>query len=183
MESPCALWGILISFEGLQVFRSEEIQTERLKRGHSALTPERRILQQASLYLEKYCCHLPFVKRAKVFFHLIVLNLRSITEGSQGRNSRQELIQKPWRHAAYCLAPRLRPCFPSYAAQTYLPRNGGTHSGLVPPPSMNTQEHDPQTGLMKAILQLRVPLPKCAKLTANISHHTHISPWNYGLCL
>jgi hypothetical protein len=58
-----------------------------------------------------------------------------ITKGSQERYShragtwRQELRQKPWRNAAYCLAsPGLLNVF-SYRTQGHQPKDGTTHNG------------------------------------------------------
>ena len=63
-----------------------------------------------------------------------------ITKGSQDWNShragtwRQELLQRPWRGAAYWLAlPDLLSLL-SYRIQDYQPRDGPTHNGLSPPP-------------------------------------------------
>ena len=62
-----------------------------------------------------------------------------ITEGSQNRNScrartwRQELMLRPWRGAAYWLAPHSLFSLLSYRTQDHLPIGGTTHIGLGPP--------------------------------------------------
>jgi hypothetical protein len=56
--------------------------------------------------------------------------LRFTTEGSQDRNSnragtwRQELMQRPWRDAAYWLASHGLLSLLSYRTQGHQPRNG-----------------------------------------------------------
>jgi hypothetical protein len=63
-----------------------------------------------------------------------------ITKGSQDRNShragtwRQELMQRPWRGAAYWLASPGLLHLISYRIQDYQPRDGTTYNGLGPPP-------------------------------------------------
>jgi hypothetical protein len=58
----------------------------------------------------------------------------SITEGSKDRNSnragswRQELMQRPWRGAAYFLAPYVLLILLSNRTQDHLPRDVTTHS-------------------------------------------------------
>ena len=57
------------------------------------------------------------------------------TRGSQDRNShragtwRPELMQSPWRGAAYWLAPHGLLSLLSYRTQDYQPSNGATHNG------------------------------------------------------
>lgn len=66
-----------------------------------------------------------------------------IIEGSQDMNSkkagtwRREMIQEPWRGAAYCLAPRGLLRLLSYGLQNHLPRGSTTHNDLGPPPIVN----------------------------------------------
>ena len=61
-----------------------------------------------------------------------------ITEGSQDRNSnkagtwRQELMERPWRNAAYWLAPHGLLSLLSYSTQDHQPRSGTAHSALYP---------------------------------------------------
>jgi hypothetical protein len=59
--------------------------------------------------------------------------------GSQVRNSnragtwRQELMQRPWRGAAYWLAPHGLLSLLCYRTQDHQPRDTTTHIGLGPP--------------------------------------------------
>jgi hypothetical protein len=59
-----------------------------------------------------------------------------ITEGSQSRNSsktgtwRQKLMQRPWRDAAYWLAPHGFLNLLSYNTQEYQLKDGITHNEL-----------------------------------------------------
>ena len=63
-----------------------------------------------------------------------------ITKGIQDKNSnragiwRQELMQRPWRGAAYWLASPALLSLLSYTTQDYQPSDGITHNGLGPPP-------------------------------------------------
>ena len=50
---------------------------------------------------------------------------------------RQELMQKPWRGAAYWLALHGLLSLLSYRTQDHQPRDGPTHNGLGPPPVTN----------------------------------------------
>jgi hypothetical protein len=65
-----------------------------------------------------------------------------IIKGSQVRNSirpgtwRQELMRRPWRCAAYWLAPHGLLSLLSFRCQDHQPRNGTTHNGPVPPTSI-----------------------------------------------
>jgi hypothetical protein len=57
-----------------------------------------------------------------------------IIEGSQDRNSnRTELMQRPWRDAAYWLAPHGLPNLLFYRTQDHQPRVGTNHYELGPP--------------------------------------------------
>ena len=49
---------------------------------------------------------------------------------------RQELMQRPWRCAAYWLAPHGLLSLLSFRCQDHQPRNGTTHNGPVPPTSI-----------------------------------------------
>jgi hypothetical protein len=60
--------------------------------------------------------------------------------GIQGRNSRQELKQRPWRDTAYSLAPHGLLILLSYIIQDHLPRDGPTHDGLYSPILVINQE-------------------------------------------
>jgi hypothetical protein len=63
-----------------------------------------------------------------------------IMEESQDRSSsregtcRQELMQRPWRDATYCLAPHGLLSLLSYRTQNYQPRVGPTHNRIGPYP-------------------------------------------------
>jgi hypothetical protein len=63
-------------------------------------------------------------------------------EGSLDRNSsqagtwRQELMQMPWRDAAYWLAPHGLLRLLSYRTQDHQAKDGTAHNGLGPPPSI-----------------------------------------------
>ena len=72
--------------------------------------------------------------------HLAYIStLLFIIEGSQDRNSnragtwRQEETWKPWRGAAYWLAPCGLLSLLSYRTQDHKPRDGTTHNELGPP--------------------------------------------------
>ena len=84
--------------------------------------------------------------------------LRFIIEGSQDGNSnragswRQELMQRPWRSAAYWFASHGLLSLLSY-------RIGTTYHGLGPPPSFSlitNLENALQLGLMERFPQLRL---------------------------
>lgn len=100
---------------------------------------------------------------------------QSITNGTQGRNSRQEVKKKPI-DKCYLLA-----CVFWFAQLPFL------HS--LGPPVQNCTAHSVlglsvinhhssiiiKTNLMETILQLSFPLPKCVKCTTKISHHTQLN--------
>lgn len=102
-------------------------------------------------------------------------------ERSQDRNSRLEPEAEVQRTAAHWLLSGSRPG----PSQTLRPRVGTSHSGVDPPPSISKVEKCPQicpqASLMKAVLQLRLPLLRCIKLTARLSHHTTQSSLPYPL--
>lgn len=89
-----------------------------------------------------------------------------VTEGSQDRNSRQE--RGVGTMEEHCLLPRSL-----VHIQLHFLYNLGppdlTHSGLSPPMRTSSPGNPPQARLMEAILQLKVPLPRCVNLTTKIS--------------
>ena len=62
-----------------------------------------------------------------------ILQLTVYHEANQGRNWRQELIQRPWRSAAYWLAPYGLLSLLSYTTQDHLLRDVTTYNGLALP--------------------------------------------------
>lgn len=71
--------------------------------------------------------------------------LQTMTEGSQGRTSRQNLKQRPWKSTACwlvlcCLLSQLLSTTPM---ATCLPRDSPSHSGLGLPTSFTNQENAP----------------------------------------
>jgi hypothetical protein len=86
-----------------------------------------------------------------------------ITKGSQGWNLsrpgtwRQELMQRPWRDTAYWLSHHSLLSLLSYRIQGHLPRNGTTHIGQDPPPSITNYENSPQPYLMGGICPIEAP--------------------------
>ena len=98
--------------------------------------------------------------RRKGLFNLH-LTLLFITKGSQDRNShkagtwRQEWMQKPWRNAAYWLAPHGLFSLLPYRTQDCWPRDDTIHNGLGPPLLITNGENALQLGLMEAFLQGR----------------------------
>ena len=55
-------------------------------------------------------------------------------KSSKPRTWRQELVQRPWKGAAYWLTPRGLLSLLSYRTQDHQPRDGTTHNGLDLPP-------------------------------------------------
>ena len=86
-----------------------------------------------------------------------------ITEGSQDRHSnrvgswRQERMQRPWRGAAYWLAPHGLLSPPSYRIQDHLARECTTHHELGLLPLITNWENALQPHLMVVFSQLRLP--------------------------
>lgn len=80
---------------------------------------------------------------------------------------KQEVKQSAWRNAAFWLASVFRRSYPSYTAQTDLPRDGTTHSSLGFPTSKSAiKTIDTSTGrLLEAVLQLIAPFSSIIKLT------------------
>ena len=73
---------------------------------------------------------------------IMFYRLESIMEGSQGKSSKRELKQRPWRNTAYWLVIHGLLSLLSYRTQHCLPRQGWhTHSGLGLPTSIITQEN------------------------------------------
>jgi hypothetical protein len=69
--------------------------------------------------------------------HITVHLLReSGQELKQVRSWRKELMQTPWKDAAYSLVPCSLPSLLSCRTQDHQPRDGTAHSGLGPPPSI-----------------------------------------------
>ena len=63
---------------------------------------------------------------------------------SLDRNSRQELKRRPWRSAAYWLAPRALLCLLYYTVQVHLLSDGNAHNGLgLPPFTIKKMPHKP----------------------------------------
>ena len=60
--------------------------------------------------------------------------------------------------AAYWLAPHGLLSLLFYRTQDHQPRDGPTHNGLGPPPSINDLENPLQLYLMEIFLQLRLLL-------------------------
>ena len=85
-------------------------------------------------------------------------------EGHQGRNSkwagtwRQELMQEPWRDAAYCLVPHDLLSLLSYRTQNQQPRDGTTHHGLGLSPLITNFKNALQLDLTEAFPQPRLLL-------------------------
>jgi hypothetical protein len=71
----------------------------------------------------------------KRVYSVYTSTLLFITKGSQNRNShmaetwRQELMQRPWRDAAYWIASPGLLILLSYRTQDHQPRDGTTHNG------------------------------------------------------
>ena len=91
----------------------------------------------------------------KGFYLAHASTLLFIIEGSQGRNSnmaeswRQELMQKPWRGAAYWLASHGLLSLLSYRTQDHQSRDGTINYELGPSPLMTNWENALQPDLME----------------------------------
>jgi hypothetical protein len=66
-------------------------------------------------------------------------------------------MQRPWRGAAYRLVSPGLLSLLSYRTQDHQPRDGTTHNGLGPPPSIINSGNSSQPDLMKAFSELRFP--------------------------
>lgn len=77
---------------------------------------------------------------------------RSITKGSQGRNSSRNLKQKAWRNTAWRLPHGS--CSVSFLRQfrNTCPGNGAAHCGLGSSPSINNQHIPPTIDVYKPVL-------------------------------
>jgi hypothetical protein len=105
-----------------------------------------------------------------------------ITKGSQDWNShragtwRQELMQRPWKGAAYWLASPGLLSLLSCRTQGHQPRDGITHNQwMALPPLITNWENALQLDLMEAFPQERPFLcdnSSCVKLTHKTSHST-----------
>jgi hypothetical protein len=85
----------------------------------------------------------------------------------------QELMQRPWKDAAYWLASPGLLSFLSYRTQDYQLRDGTTHSGLSPP-FLNQQLRKCLTagyhgGIYSREAPFSVITPACVKLTHKTS--------------
>ena len=93
--------------------------------------------------------------------------------------------QKSWRNIAYWLSPRLIFSDCSYTAQVHLLRDGTTHNRWEHVLSISNQEKAPQVcpqdNLIEATLHLRVPFPRCVKLTTKVNQDQR--PKAHGLSL
>jgi hypothetical protein len=108
----------------------------------------------------------------KGFIWLMLPNPWSLIGGGQDRNSwRQELMQRPWRDAAYWLAPRGLSSLLSYRAQDHQPGDGTTHNVLGP-------LHIDYQG-RKSIFSTEAPSSlmtlTCVKLTRKTIQYIHIT--------
>jgi hypothetical protein len=78
------------------------------------------------------------VEEKRVYFAFSFIS-HFIIKGSPRRSStragtwRQELMQRPWKHAAYRLTPHGLLSLLSHRTQDHQPKGHTTHSGLGPP--------------------------------------------------
>lgn len=84
-------------------------------------------------------------KQLRKIHHIII-------QGSQDRNTRQELRQMPWRNVAYWLAPCGLLLF-SHIIQDYLLRHGTAHSGWGPHTSIVNQGNAQRTCLQASLME------------------------------
>jgi hypothetical protein len=91
----------------------------------------------------------------------------------KGRNQRQEMKQRPWRNAAYWLAPHGLFSWMSNSTQGHLPKGGTTHRGLSPLSLIIKPNNGPETcqlaNLRETFSQFRFPSFQknlaCVKMT------------------
>jgi hypothetical protein len=102
------------------------------------------------------------VGEGRVYF-AYTSSLLFITKGNQDRNSnragtwRRELMQRPWRDAAYWLdSPGLLSLLSYRTQDHHWPRDGSTHNGLGPPFLITNWENALQLDLMEAFPQGRL---------------------------
>ena len=78
-------------------------------------------------------------------------------------------MQRPWREAAYWLASHGLLSLLSYRTQDHQPKDGTTHHGLNPPPSVTNEENTLQLELMKGFFSTEGSsfqvILACVKLT------------------
>ena len=99
----------------------------------------------------------------------------SIIKESQDRDSnragtwRQELMQRPWRSAAYRLASHGLLNLLSYKIQDHQPRDTITHNGVGHPPLITNWENDLHPDFMETFFPVEVPSSQiiiaCVKFT------------------
>ena len=77
-----------------------------------------------------------------LYFHTIVHHWKKSGQEllNRAKNWRQELMQRPWRGAAYWLAPHGLVSLISYKIQDHQPRDGTTHNGLSSTTSITNKE-------------------------------------------
>lgn len=118
-----------------------------------------------------------------VYFFLVLNDILSLKEARAETQGITRVKDRSRRYGGWPLArlaARHKISLLSYSAQAHLTRNGSTHTGLGPPPSISNPDNALrtclQTNLMKAILQLRLLLPRCTRPTAKISYHRVVNP-------
>lgn len=104
-----------------------------------------------------HCCDKipwPKVWGCLSYYSILHFHITVHYRGSQGRNSQQELKQRPWDNGAYGLPSHGLLSLLSYIAPHELSRGGTSHNGFGPPTSVineeNTTQPCPQTILVRA---------------------------------